>query len=69
MKKSIQLLVCGVFLVSFIAHAQWSSNDKNKVKGNGKVVTETRNTGDYDAIKVGGSFDVNLVAGKEGKIT
>jgi len=69
MKKSIQLLVCGVFLVSFIAHAQWSSNDKNKINGNGKVVTETRNTGDYDAIKVGGNFDVNLVAGKEGKIT
>src|ERR1700756_1723608 len=69
MKKSIQLLVCGAFLVSFIAHAQWSSDDKNKVKGNGNIVTQTRNTGDYDAIKVGGSFDVNLVAGKEGKIT
>jgi hypothetical protein len=63
MKKSIQLLVCGAFLVGFIANAQGS------IKGNGKMVTETRTTGDYDAIKVGGPFDVNLVAGKEGKIT
>lgn len=69
MKKSIQLLACSVFLTGFIANAQWSSNDQNKIKGNGKVVTETRNTGDYDAIKVGGPFDVNLVSGNEGKIT
>ena len=69
MKKSVQLLVFSAFLIGLIANAQSSSNDKNKIKGNGKVVTETRNTGDYDAIKVGGPFDVNLVAGKEGKIT
>lgn len=66
MKKSVQLLVCGVFLFSFIANAQWSNN---KIKGNGNVVSETRTTSDYDAIKVSGSFDVDLVAGKEGKIT
>lgn len=69
MKKSIQLLVCGTFLVSFMANAQWFSNDKNKIKGNGSVITETRTTTDYDAIKVSGSYDVDLVAGKEGKIT
>jgi hypothetical protein len=63
MKKSIQLLVFGVFIMGFIANAQSS-----KIKGNGKVVTETKTTGDYDAIIVAGSFDVNLVAGKEGKI-
>lgn len=63
MKKSIQLLVFGAFIMGFIANAQSS-----KIKGNGKVVTETKTTGDYDAIKVAGSFDVNLVAGKEGKI-
>lgn len=66
MKKSIQLLVCGAFLVTFLASAQWSSNDKKK--GNGNVVTETRTTSDYDAIKISGSFDVDLVAGQEGKI-
>lgn len=63
MKKSILLLVCTVFLLSFTANAQ------NKIKGNGKIVTETRTTGDYEGIKVSGSFDVNLVAGKEGKIS
>ncbi|MDW8853073.1 head GIN domain-containing protein [Flavobacterium sp. MMLR14_040] len=63
MKKSIQLLVFGAFIMGFIANAQSS-----KIKGNGKVVTETKTTGDYDAIKVAGSFDINLVAGKEGKI-
>ena len=66
MKKSIQLLVCGAFLVTFLASAQWSSN--NKIKGNGNAISETRTTADYDAVKVAGSFDVDLVAGKEGKI-
>lgn len=66
MKKSVQLLVCGVFLLSFIANAQWSNQ---KVKGNGKIVSQTRNTADYDAIKVSGSFDIDLVSGKEGNIS
>lgn len=64
MKKSILLLVCTVFLASFTSSAQ-----SNKISGNGNVVTQTRTTGDYDGIKIGGSFDVDLVAGKEGKIT
>lgn len=68
MKKSIQLSVCSLFLVSFMANAQWSSNDNNKIKGNGTVVSQTRTTADYDGIKVAGFFDVDLVSGKEGKI-
>ncbi|TDX10201.1 head GIN domain-containing protein [Flavobacterium sp. S87F.05.LMB.W.Kidney.N] len=66
MKKSILLLLLAVFLVNGSAKAQWSNN---KVNGNGKIVTQTRTTGDYDGIKIAGSFDVDLVAGKEGKIT
>ncbi|MCC9074088.1 DUF2807 domain-containing protein [Flavobacterium sp. F-65] len=66
MKKSIQLLVCSVFFITTIANAQWSNE---RIKGNGKVVTNTRSTTDYDEIKVMGSFDVDLVAGKEGSIT
>ncbi|SHH57184.1 head GIN domain-containing protein [Flavobacterium defluvii] len=65
MKKSILLLICAVFLLSYTTEAQ----PYEKIKGNGKVVTETRTTGDYDSIKISGFFDVNLVAGKEGKIT
>jgi hypothetical protein len=64
MKKLIQLAVCGAFLVGFMANAQ-----SEKISGNGKVVSETRTTSEYDAIKIAGSFDVDLVAGKEGKIT
>lgn len=67
MKKSILLLVCAVSLVCFNTNAQ--SSDKNKIKGNGNVITDTRTTGDYDSIKISGFFDVNLVAGKEGKIS
>ena len=63
MKKLIQLVACGLFLVGFTANAQ-----QNKISGNGKIVTETRTTSDYDAIKISGSFDVDLVAGNEGKI-
>jgi len=66
MKKSILLLLLAVFLVNGNAKAQWSNN---KVNGNGKIVTQIRTTGDYDGIKIAGSFDVDLVAGKEGKIT
>lgn len=39
-----------------------------KVKGNGKVISETRNVGSFDKVKVSGSFDVFLVKGNEGKI-
>ncbi|WP_281632715.1 head GIN domain-containing protein [Flavobacterium luteolum] len=63
MKKSLLLLAFAVLSFNGIANAQ------NKLQGNGKVVTETRTTGDYDGIKIAGSFDVDLVSGKEGKIT
>lgn len=66
MKKSVQLLVCSIFFLSTVANAQWSNE---RIKGNGKVVTDSRSTADYDQIKVMGSFDVDLVAGKEGTIT
>ncbi|WP_343589833.1 head GIN domain-containing protein [Flavobacterium sp.] len=63
MKKSILLLALAIFFTNSTVNAQ------NKIQGNGKIVTETRSTGDYDGIKVAGSFDVDLVSGKEGKIT
>ncbi len=65
MKKSILLLAFAALFTSGSINAQ----DKTKLQGNGKVVTETRTTGDYDGIKISGFFDVDLVAGKEGKIT
>ncbi|WP_422082899.1 head GIN domain-containing protein [Ulvibacterium sp.] len=40
-----------------------------KVKGNGNEVTIERNTQDYDGLRVGGSFEVELIQGQEGHIT
>ncbi|WP_281233369.1 head GIN domain-containing protein [Flavobacterium gelatinilyticum] len=65
MKKSILLFALALFFASGNAQSQ----DKSKLKGNGKIVTQTRNTGDYNDIKISGFFDVDLTAGKEGKIT
>lgn len=65
MKKSILLLVA-ILCVSTI-NAQWWGG--KKIKGNGNMTTETRNTGDYEGIKCAGSMDYILVAGTEGKIT
>ncbi|MCK0180538.1 DUF2807 domain-containing protein [Flavobacteriaceae bacterium S0862] len=65
MKKSI-LLLAAILSVSSI-NAQWWGG--KKIKGNGNMTTETRNTGDYVGIKCAGSMDYILVAGKEGEIT
>lgn len=53
--------------LSINAQNFWGSS--KKIKGNGNVITVNRTTSDYDGISVGGSFDVVLVKGKEGKIT
>lgn len=58
-----------ILTISLSVNAQdWWGNSK-KIKGNGNVVTVKRTTSDYDGISAGGSFDVILVKGKEGKIT
>lgn len=64
MNKSILLIVALLFATA--THAQWWGS--KKIKGNGNMTTETRNTGDYDGIKCAGSMDYILVAGTEGKI-
>ncbi|GLU45484.1 head GIN domain-containing protein [Allomuricauda sp. NBRC 101325] len=63
MKKFITL---GLALCTVaISSAQWGK----KVKGNGDVVTIERSVGDYDAVSLAGWFDVEIVSGKEGKLT
>lgn len=67
MKK---LAITGILFVTFgcfSSYGQW--NVGKEIKGNGKLITETRTTIDYDGIKISGFFDVNLVSGKEGNIT
>lgn len=63
MKKSIQLIALSTLFFTVICNAQ------STIKGNGKVVTEKRNTAGYDEINVSGFFDVVLVSGTEGAIT
>ncbi|MGQ7947623.1 head GIN domain-containing protein [Flavobacterium sp. WC2509] len=63
MKKLIQLIVLSILFITAIGNAQ------NRIKGNGKVVTEKRTTAGYDEINVSGFFDVVLVSGKEGEIS
>ena len=61
-KTTVLLLIC-----SISAFAQnWGTE---KVKGNGNVISQTRETSEYEKIAITGSFDTQLIAGKEGKIT
>lgn len=64
MKKTTVFIIA--LLCSLTIHAQWG---KKKIKGNNNVTTETRTTSDYNSIGVAGFFDVDLVAGEEGRIT
>jgi hypothetical protein len=63
-----------LIITSIILTLSFSVNDQSwwnskKVRGNGKVITETRRTSDYESVSSAGNFDVKLVVGKEGKIT
>ena len=66
MKKLIITSIILTMSLSINAQSWWNSK---KVRGNGNVTTETRRTSDYEGVSFGGSFDVVLVKGKEGKIT
>ena len=52
----------------FILMISFGTSYAQKVKGNGKTISETRNVGSFDGVGVAGSFDVFLVAGDEGKL-
>jgi len=64
MKKIVALLVF-VSLTLTTTQAQWFNK---RIRGNGNLKEVTRHVSDYDGVNVGGSFDVKLVSGKEGKI-
>jgi len=63
MKKAVVTAL--LLAITASCSAQWGK----KVKGNGKTVTITRVTEDYNAIAVSGWFDVYLIDGKEGELT
>ena len=66
MKKLI--LTSIILTLAFSLNAQGWGNNK-RIKGNGNLVTVNRTVSDFDKIAVGGSFDVELIKGKEGKIS
>lgn len=66
MKTTVLFITVALFSITTI-NAQWWGNSK-KIKGDGNMVTKTRNVSDYDQIKVKGSLDVSLISGTEGKI-
>lgn len=63
MKKQI-IVVLAIVCITTI-----NAQRNKKIKGNGNVVTIERNTEDYDGIRIGGFYEVNLVEGNEGQIT
>jgi Putative auto-transporter adhesin, head GIN domain len=65
MKKLITIIVL-VTLTATTVQAQWFNK---RIRGNSKMTEVTRNVGNFDGVNVGGSFNVKLVTGKEGKIT
>lgn len=64
MKNSI-LFLAVLFSVPCMTYAQWG---KEKIKGNGNVISKNINTSGYDKVLVNGFFDVDLQTGEEGKI-
>lgn len=46
-----------------------NAQQNKKIKGNGNVVTIERNMGEYHGLQVSGPYEVELIEGKEGKIT
>lgn len=65
MKRTI-LFFAAFLMVLSTANAQWWSSEK--VKGNGEMVTKERKVGSYDAVKLVGSMNVELMAGNEGNL-
>jgi hypothetical protein len=65
--KNLFLLAAIFFISTSTINAQWWSSTK-KVTGNGDLVEQIRNLTNYDAVTVTGMMEVELIAGREGKI-
>ena len=66
MKKQLFTIIVVLLSISINAQSWWNSK---KIKGNGNVITKTRSIKNFDKVSIGGSFNVNLIDGSEGKIT
>ncbi len=65
--KNLILIALVALFTSSTANAQWWSSSE-RITGNGEVVKQTRSVGNYDRISVTGKMEVQLIAGKEGRI-
>ncbi len=65
MKNAI-ILFSLILIYSTNMNAQWWGS--KKVNGNGKMVTDSRNTSTYEEIALVGSLDVKIIEGTEGRI-
>lgn len=65
MKKVLFTLVIALSFQT--SQAQWWAGSK-EIEGNGKLSTQTRTVSNYDRVALLGSMDVELVAGRDGKI-
>ena len=61
------LFLCATVLTFTACNAQWGNG--KTIRGNGNVTTITRTTSDYDALRLAGWMDFELVKGTEGTIT
>ncbi|SDR73182.1 head GIN domain-containing protein [Gramella sp. MAR_2010_147] len=64
MKKLFLFLTASLLFIT-TACAQWNSE---RIRGNGDMVTKTRNVGSYDGVQLVGSMNVELISGSEGNI-
>lgn len=67
MKQSLLILAILAFSVQ-TSNAQWWGSNK-KINGNGDFTSQTRTVSEYDQVSLQGSMKVELIAGKEGKLT
>ena len=58
-----------IFIVALLIFSLNIKAQNNHIKANGNVITATRTVDKFDKIYVSGSFDVDLVKGKEGAIS
>lgn len=64
--RLLKLSISMVAIVLFLTNCE--AQKYNKVRGDGNVINETREVGNFEKIGVSGSFDIDLVKGKEGLI-
>ncbi len=66
MKKHITFALLLIFSTGTISAQWWNSSEK--ITGNKEVTKQTRSVSNYDRISVTGMMEVQLIAGKEGRI-